>query len=362
MTFVRRMDSLRVSWRSNSLTVAGSAFSDTLIGDNGVNVITGGAGNDSIDGRAGVDVMTGGTGNDVYYVYDSGDVIVEADGEGARDRVLSKADYTLAAGVSVEILGAVNQLQTTALNLTGNEFGQRISGNAGDNVLDGAGGDDDLTGIIGHDTLIGGTGNDVYRVDTDDVIVETAGEGSDLVRAYTSYTLAAGVSIETMSTKNSANTTAIDLTGNELNQKMIANEGVNVLDGGGGNDRIQGLGGNDTLIGGDGADQLTGGTGNDIFRFNDASESTGAARDIILDFASGDSIDLANIDANSGAADDQAFTFIGTDAFSNIAGELRYSIIDGNTLVYGDTDGDGNADLVIQLAGSHVMGGTDFGL
>ena len=43
----------------------------------------------------------------------------------------------------MEILGAVNQLSTAAINLTGNEIRQPIVGNAGNNVLNGAGGNDD---------------------------------------------------------------------------------------------------------------------------------------------------------------------------------------------------------------------------
>lgn len=71
-------------------------------------------------------------------------------------------------------------------------------------------------------------------------------------------------------------------------------------------------------------------------------------------------MNLQFMDANSLAASDQAFSFIGTDAFHHVAGELRYEESGSFTFVYGDTDGDGNADIVIRLAGSHVLSSGDF--
>ena len=173
---------VQAALRFASSTIKGTPGDDNLLGTTANDTINGYAGNDVLDGAGGADTMTGGTGNDKYYVNQADDVVVEADGEG-KDRVLSKVSYTLAAGVSVEILGAVNQIATTALNFTGNEFRQSIVGNAGNNILNGAGGDDDLSGGGGTDTLIGGTGNDTLRVDDPtDVIVELAGEGDDMVR------------------------------------------------------------------------------------------------------------------------------------------------------------------------------------
>ena len=72
------------------------------------------------------------------------------------------------------------------------------------------------------------------------------------------------------------------------------------------------------LNGGAGADVLTGGAGADVFRFSALTDSTVAVggRDTIRDFVSGDKIDLHLIDANASLAGDQAFGFIGTNAFS----------------------------------------------
>ena len=129
-----------------------------------------------------------------------------------------------------------------------------------------------------------------------------------------------------------------------------------------GNDVIQGGAGNDWLNGGAGADRLTGGAGADQFVFSAVSESTAPVRDVITDFihSQGDVIALTAIDANSVAGGNQAFAFIGTSAFSGAAGQLRYEMSGGNTLVSGDVNGDGVADFQVQLTGLMALTGSDF--
>ena len=81
--------------------------------------------------------------------------------------------------------------------------------------------------------------------------------------------------------------------------------------------------------------------------------------DHILDFAAGtDKIELTRVDANTFVAGDQAFSWIGANAFTGSgaasAGQLRAYQNGNNWFVEGDTNGDGAADLVIQLT---VTGG-----
>jgi hypothetical protein len=57
------------------------------------------------------------------------------------------------------------------------------------------------------------------------------------------------------------------------------------------------------------------------------------------------------VDADTGSAGDQAFTWIGNAAFSGTAGELRYNWSGNTTIVTGDTDGDGTADFALWLTG-----------
>jgi len=127
-----------------------------------------------------------------------------------------------------------------------------------------------------------------------------------------------------------------------------------------GNDRLLGMGGDDALDGGNGkdhldggagADALTGGLGADVFWYRKVADSTLVSMDVITDFApsEGDRIDLSAIDANAARQGNQAFIFIGKADFSGKAGELRYERSGAETHVYGDTDGDGVADLAILL-------------
>lgn len=141
--------------------------------------------------------------------------------------------------------------------------------------------------------------------------------------------------------------------------------GNDFLTGGARNDQIEGGGGNDTITGGLGADSLYGRAGNDTFTYLSAADSTAADLDRILDFGAGDRIDLSAIDADGNAGNgNTAFTYIGNSAFSNIAGQLRAFLDGGVWKVEGDIDGDGVADLVIEVTttGGYELVPTDFWL
>jgi Ca2+-binding RTX toxin-like protein len=134
---------------------------------------------------------------------------------------------------------------------------------------------------------------------------------------------------------------------------LIGTNGRDRISGSGGRDTLYGGGGDDILIGGAGADLLIGGAGADIFQYNattDAARATGILaplnREIIADFQSGiDRIDLSAVDANTLVAGNQAFTFVGSRAFSRVAGQLRYA----SGILSGDVNGDGVADFEIQM-------------
>ena len=107
---------------------------------------------------------------------------------------------------------------------------------------------------------------------------------------------------------------------------------------------------------------MSGGAGNDSFKFagGDFGGATRAAADRIIDFTTGqDKLDLSAVDANALLASDQTFSFIGSGAFTNTAGELRYEQVSGNTYVSGDTNGDGIADFMIKLDGLHALATSD---
>jgi Ca2+-binding RTX toxin-like protein len=328
------LDSVSTSLASYTLAanvenlVGTAATGQALTGNNLKNTVTGGNGDDALDGGANADHLSGGLGNDHYVVDNAGDVVTEGANHGIDEVFTNLAAYTLASNVE-------NLKGTSAAGqaLTGNDLANELRGNVGNDTLDGG---------AGADTLYGGAGDDTYVVDNaGDVVKEFAASGSDSVlTSLAAYQL----------TGNVENLTGTVDTGQSLTGNGLANT-------------LTGAGGNDTLTGGDGQDFLFGGGGADVFAFaNTDSSADHALADVIGDFDSGagDKIDLALIDARTTNQGDQAFDFIGTDAFSGAAGELHYLQDGGNTFVEGDVDGDGTADFSIQVTGLHDFVATDF--
>lgn len=126
--------------------------------------------------------------------------------------------------------------------------------------------------------------------------------------------------------------------------------------------------GNDIILANELENRLTGGGGGDVFTFADGDAQAGWLRadgkkqlaDTIADFASGqDRIDLSAIDAVRGTEANDAFSWIGSAAFSNVAGQLRAVASGGHVRIEGDTDGNGIADLVI-IATGPAIAASDF--
>lgn len=65
------------------------------------------------------------------------------------------------------------------------------------------------------------------------------------------------------------------------------------------------------------------------------------------------------MDAKIGTLVDDAFTFIETSPFSHTAGE-QFNNGNGNTVIAGDVDGNGQAKFQILLVGSHILQDGDF--
>ncbi|MEH2544236.1 Ca2+-binding RTX toxin-like protein [Bradyrhizobium sp. AZCC 2262] len=147
--------------------------------------------------------------------------------------------------------------------------------------------------------------------------------------------------------------------GGSGNDTLIASDTGCTLSGGGGNDTLIGGAGNDTLIGGFGIDSLTGGGSGDTFVFALGESSAASGQhDRITDFTSGlDHIDLSGIDAIDSSAAQETFHFIGTAAFSGVAGELSavFNSSLGVTMLAGDTNGDRTADFIIDLVGNITL-------
>jgi len=222
---------------TTAINGTGNTLNNSLVGNSANNNLTAGAGNDTLDGGAGIDTLIGGTGNDTYVVDSTTDTIIENTSAGT-DLVQSSVTYTM--GTNLENLTLTG---TAAINGTGNSLNNIITGNSGNNIL---------TGGAGVDTLIGGLGNDTYVVDsTTDIITEASSAGTDTVQTSVIYTLGANLENLTLT-----GTTAINGTGNSLN---------NLLNGNSANNNLTGGAGDDTLNGGAGIDTLVGGTGNDTY-------------------------------------------------------------------------------------------------
>ena len=381
--------------------LTGSAFADQLTGDALANDLDGGGGNDILRGGGGADRLDGGAGADILFGGAGGDVIIGGAG-------FDFVSYTDAAtGITLDLLDAGanagdaagdalfqvenlvgSQLADTirggnvANNILGRGGDDVIDGRGGADVLKGEGGDDELIGGAGLDRLEGGGGNDVLRGGADDdELFGGAGAdilfgdgGADLLDGgtgfdFVSYTAStSGIVLDAKAPGTNAGDAAGDvlvrienLVGSNFADTISGGNVANQIFGRNGADVIDGRGGADLIDGGGGADTLTGGAGFDTFRYRLTGESTAAARDTITDFANGqDTIDLSAIDADTGAAGNQAFAFIGKAGFSGTAGELRYGTAGGNATLIGDTDGDGSADLVIALDGIISLSAGDF--
>lgn len=255
-----------------NLVLTGSADLDG-IGNDGDNVLVGNAGANRLDGGLGGDDMYGGDGDD-YFINDSNqDWIYEYAGEGT-DTLERRYETNLVLSANVENLilatgittGNGNELDNT---LTGNSSNNTLGGWDGDDLICGLEGDDNLFGGTGVDALFGGAGadyldggegidrlegglgNDVYVTDdSNDLVIEAVGAGTDQVQTTASFALSAN--IENLFLMGSS---AIDGTGNDLDNYIAGNGAANVIHGGAGIDTIVAGGGNDTLYGGAGDDK-----------------------------------------------------------------------------------------------------------
>lgn len=104
------------------------------IGNELNNTIFGNSDNNILDGKAGSDILQGDTGDDTYIVDVSTDTIYEYANQGT-DSVLSSVSYTLTDNIENLTLTGLD-----AINATGNDLDNVITGNAGNNILSGRGG------------------------------------------------------------------------------------------------------------------------------------------------------------------------------------------------------------------------------
>ena len=219
------------------------------------------------------------------------------------------------------------------------------TGNALDNVL---------AGNSGKNTLAGGAGDDTYVVaQSNDSVVENAGNGVDTVRASLSYTLGSNV-------ENLVLTGGADLTG-------TGNTLANWLTGNSGNNTLRGQAGADSLSGGAGNDTLTGGTGTDAFYF---LEAPGAANvDHITDFAAGERLYLEDlvyagigVPGDFAAGDARFFAAAGANGGADASDRVVYDTASGRLYFDADGSGAGAATLVAILDNVFALTASNVGV
>jgi len=319
--------------------VLGSNSDDSLRGEGGDDYIWGGYGSDALFGGEGNDTLEGGTGND-----------------------------TIAGGNGNDVLrGEIGDDV-----LKGENGSDRLDGGFGKDIMDGGAGDDILYGGPGSDTIVGGPGRDTVDYSASLRIVMNRKDASgywytgdaqgDLLVEIERLILSA------FDDEFTAWHEAWEVFGGAGHDKLTGSGGRDYLDGGDGDDVLKGGQENDTLLGGPGKDRIDGGTGTDslrggpgadIFVFG-AGSSTVAHPDTIGDFERGDRIDLSAIDARPGGADN-AFSFIGSRAFSGSGAELAVRARPGGGwLVSADTDGDRQPDFALIVLGPAAPVASDF--
>ncbi len=325
-----------------NLTLTGvSAINGT--GNTANNVITGNSAANTLNaGTAGTDTLLGGAGNDTYVVDHAGVTVTENVSEGT-DLVQSTVAFTL--GADVENLTLTG---TGAVSGTGNTIDNVLTGNSGNNTLTGLDGNDTLYGgSAGTDVLVGGLGNDTYTVDRTSgiTITESSSQGTDLVNSSVTHTLAANVENLTLT-----GSSAINGTGNTLD---------NVLTGNSGNNTLTGSGGNDTLYGGSaGTDVLVGGAGNDVYTVDRTSGIT-------VTEAANEGIDTVNSSVTlTAAANIEALFLTGSSAINgtgNTLANLLRGNTGNNTLVGGGgsdiLEGGGGTDTLSNTSGNTLLNG-----
>jgi Ca2+-binding RTX toxin-like protein len=138
------------------------------------------------------------------------------------------------------------------------------------------------------------------------------------------------------------------VTGGSMADRIAVSAGAATLDGMGGNDTLIGGAGADRLTGGTGVDLMTGGGGADRFVFR-TGHSPVSTPDRITDFQAGVD-DLVFLGMLRGS-----FEWRGASAFT-AGGHSEARMASGTTLLLVDADGNGAADLAVNLAGGTLSG------
>lgn len=338
-------------------SVVGTAFNDTITGNNQDNILYGGDGNDTLFGDSANNILYGGAGNDTLRSGSGNDVLYGGTGT-------NTVSYSVATG-SVTV-----NLHTGSATGWGTDALFEI-----DNVI-GSAQDDTFIASANANAFDGGAGQDTVSYAS-----AAAGVTASLMDSSINTGWAAGDTY-----------TSIErLIGSDHDDVLHGNNGANIIYGGSGNDTIYGGGGDDVLYGGDGSDTLYGGDGSDIlyggagtnalyggagndtfFSGSGANAYFGGTGTNTVSYAnqgSGVTADLGNAGNNTGAAAGDSYeniqVLVGTSSSDVLRGNNQDNVIyggggadsivtsGGNNIIYG---GDGD-DIIISGSGNNAIYG-----
>jgi Ca2+-binding RTX toxin-like protein len=300
----------------------GSAFSDILTGDGGSNRLHGAAGDDRLYGGESDDTLAPGTGQDII---DGGAGVDTVSYDGAAGGVFLQlwTGTTQETGLGAHTFVGIENVYGTAHRdwIAGDASVNWLAGADGDDylnswgsgdTLDGGAGDDILTGTVGTVTLLGGAGSDTFVMPYNGkaATIDLAKAGVQTVSGNMYFTLD---SIENITTRMGADTIWVSTAQNHI----------------------------------------TTGTGTDKVAWRSLAEiGKGEAGDHILDWASGDTLDVSRIDANTKLTGNQAFVW--AEAFTGQAGQIvaTWDAANGVSHVQFDVNGDKIADADLWLHGA----------
>lgn len=277
----------------------GTSGNDTHAGGINNDTLAGGDGDDTLFGLAGDDNLAGGNGDDTL-IGDTGNDI-----------------------------------------LIGNSGNDIIFGGAGNDTVLGGAGDDTIYGDAGDDLIFGHEGRDVINAgDGNDTIFASIGDGDDAIHG--------GAGTDTLNLEALTQGVTVDLASGLASGAQSGNDTLSGIE------NVIGGAGNDTIVAGIGVNVLDGGGGSDTFVFTSVAAADG---DQIVGFQQGDHIDLRPLfqSLNLPTGDDFSFT----SATFNQAGQVRLNVVDGDTIVEGNTDAQADIDFAIKVVG-RVLTGTDF--
>lgn len=333
--------------------LSGDAGRDTLQGGTGNDDLRGGAGDDTLLGDQGADLLKGGDGRDIVRYLDSASAVTVnlatgmGQGGDASGDTLSSVEVVVGSTYADTLIGSDGDDVLSACSGEIDQFGQLVYVDTGDNTLYGGAGNDVLIAYSSGNTLMGGAGNDILDASSgghlfgDNFFI--GGDGVDRV-SYSGYN-GADIPLTVNLAAGSSSAGDIldsieDVLGSNWDDILIGNAASNTLDGG------------------TGADVLTGGGGADHFRISGPFFFEGQDRATDFSRAQGDKIDLSQITDPSG--NPYNLSFIGTGAYTGVAGQVRYALSGSDAVVAADVDGDRVSDFRLVLSNVSSLVASDF--